>query len=85
VVTGRQDWVRTGVLITGAGFALWVMLVHLTVVTFCAAPVRYMSAALFATAAGAVAAGLEMPAPLCVYVAGAGFASHLAIRAERYL
>jgi len=84
-VTARQDWVRTGARITGAGFVLWVMAVHLAVITFCANPVRYVSAVLLAVGSGAVAIGLGLPAPWIALAAAGGAVESLAFRLERFL
>ena len=83
-MNARQDWVRTGVLITGVGFVLWVMVVHLVVVTFCTNPARYVSAVLLAVGSGAVATGLGLPAEWIGVAATAGFVESLRIRLERF-
>jgi hypothetical protein len=77
----RQDWVRTGAFVA----LVWAMVVHLAVITFCANPVRYVSAVLLAVGSGAVATGLGLPAPWIALAVVSGFADSLVVRLERFL
>jgi len=77
----RQNWVRTGAFVA----LVWAMVVHLAVITFCANPVRYVSAVLLAVGSGAVAIGLGLPAPWIALAAAGGAVESLAFRLERFL
>lgn len=81
VVTAHQYWVRTGAYVA----LVWAMVVHLAVITFCANPVRYVSAVLLAVGFGAVATGLGLPAPWIALAVVGGFADSLVVRLERFL